>query len=154
MSEEKSITVSRSIDASTAKIFEVLSNPDHHAAIDGSGFVRSVEQADRISHTGQVFTMNMEGAHMGGEYQTDNHVTGFDDGALLAWQSTPAGSEPYRWEWVWRLVSTGPDSTDVSLTYDWSKVTDKEILSKVTFPLVSADELETSLGNLAGATTS
>ncbi len=151
MSEDKSTTVSRSIDASTAKIFEVLSNPEHHAAIDGSGFVRSVAQADRISHTGQVFTMNMEGPHMGGEYQTDNHVTGFDDGALLAWQSTPAGAEPYGWEWVWRLVSTGPDSTDVSLTYDWSKVTDKEILSKVTFPLVSADQLEDSLGNLAGA---
>lgn len=151
MSEEKSITVSRSIDASTTAIFEVLSNPDHHAALDGSGFVRSVQQADRITATGQVFTMNMEGPHMGGEYQTDNHVTGFDDGALLAWQSTPAGAQPYGWEWVWRLVSTGPDSTEVSLTYDWSKVTDKEILSKVTFPLLSADQLEDSLGNLASA---
>lgn len=151
MSDEKSITVTRSMDASTAKIFEVLSNPEHHVAIDGSGFVRSVEHADRITATGQVFTMNMAGPHMGGEYQTDNHVTGFDDGALLAWQSTPAGAEPYGWEWVWRLVSTGPDSTDVSLTYDWSKVTDKEILSKVTFPLVSADQLEDSLANLAGA---
>ncbi len=151
MSDEKSITVTRSMDASTAKIFDVLSNPDHHVAIDGSGFVRSVEHADRITATGQVFTMNMEGPHMGGEYQTDNHVTGFDEGALLAWQSTPAGAEPYGWEWVWRLVSTGPDSTDVSLTYDWSKVTDKEILSKVTFPLLSADQLEESLANLAGA---
>ncbi len=151
MSDEKSITVTRSMDASTAKIFDVLSNPEHHVAIDGSGFVRSVEHADRITATGQVFTMNMEGPHMGGEYQTDNHVTGFDEGALLAWQSTPAGAEPYGWEWVWRLVSTGPDSTDVSLTYDWSKVTDKEILSKVTFPLLSTDQLEESLANLAGA---
>lgn len=154
MSEHKSITVSRSIDASTAEIFEVLSNPEHHVAIDGSGFVRSVEHGDRISGTGQVFTMNMEGPHMGGEYQTDNHVTGFDEGALLAWQSTPAGAEPYGWEWVWRLESTGPDSTDVSLTYDWSKVTDKEILSAVTFPLLSADDLEDSLGNLASAVAS
>jgi len=151
VSDEKSITVTRSMDASTAKIFDVLSNPAHHVAIDGSGFVRSVEHADRITATGQVFTMNMEGPHMGGEYQTDNHVTGFDEGALLAWQSTPAGAEPYGWEWVWRLVSTGPDSTDVSLTYDWSKVTDKEILSKVTFPLLSTDQLEESLANLAGA---
>ncbi|MGB5951137.1 MAG: SRPBCC family protein [Ornithinimicrobium sp.] len=154
MTDQQSITVTRSIDAANAEIFEVLSNPENHIAIDGSGFVRSVDTADRIGAVGQVFTMNMSGPHMGGDYQTDNHVTGFDEGHLVAWQSTPAGTEPFGWEWVWRLQSEGPDRTTVTLTYDWSKVTDKEILEKVSFPLVEESELEESLNNLAAAVAS
>ena len=38
--------------------------------------LRSVEHGDRITATGQTFTMNMSGDHMGGDYKTDNHVTG------------------------------------------------------------------------------
>jgi hypothetical protein len=151
LSDQTSITVQRTITASNAEIFEVLSNPENHVQLDGSGFVRSVDHGDRITATGQVFTMNMSGEHMGGDYQTDNHVTGFDDGALLAWQTTPAGTEPYGWEWVWRLEPHGPDTTSVSLTYDWSKVTDKDLLQKLRFPLVQESALEESLGNLAAA---
>jgi hypothetical protein len=39
----------------------------------------------------------------------------------------------------------------VSLTYDWSKVTDQDLLKKVSFPLVSENELEDSLVKLASA---
>ncbi|MGB7450204.1 MAG: SRPBCC family protein [Ornithinimicrobium sp.] len=154
MTEQTSITVERTIDASNAEIFEVLSNPENHVRLDGSGFIRSVDHGDRITGTGQVFTMNMSGDHMGGDYQSDNHVTGYDDGALLAWQPTPAGTEPYGWEWVWRLEPQGPDATRVSLTYDWGKVTDKEILAQVKFPLVPESALEDSLSNLAAAVAS
>ena len=137
MTDQQSVTVERSIDASTADIFDVLSNPERHPELDGAGFVRSVEHADRITATGQVFTMNMEGDHMGGEYKTDNHVVGYSEGALLAWRTAPAGTEPPGWQWVWELTSTGPDSTEVSLTYDWSSVTVQALLEKLKFPLVT-----------------
>ncbi|MFC7489286.1 MULTISPECIES: SRPBCC family protein [unclassified Knoellia] len=149
MTNDTQITVSRTIDAPAQAIFDVLSNPQRHPDLDGSGFVRSVEQADRIKQVGDVFTMNMTGDHMGGDYQTDNHVTGYDENSLLAWQSTPAGAEPFGWEWVWRLEQQGPGQTLVTHTYDWSKVTDKEILQKVSFPLVSQGQLEDSLARLA-----
>ena len=154
MSDQTSMSVSRSIDASNTDIFEVLSNPERHVELDGSGFVRSVAHADRITATGQVFTMNMEGDHMGGEYQTDNHVVGFDPGALIAWKTAPAGTEPPGWEWVWRLTPLGPDSTEVSCTYDWGQVTDKELLSKVKFPLVSESQMGETLGRLAAKVSS
>ncbi|WP_130012782.1 SRPBCC family protein [Serinicoccus sediminis] len=153
MTDQTSITVSRTIDASAKNVFEVLTLPDNHVAIDGSGFVQSVDQGDRITSTGQTFRMNMTGDHMGGDYQTDNHVTGYDKDKLVAWQTAPADTDPPGWEWVWELTPQGPDQTEVRLTYDWSKVTDKELLKKVSFPLVSEDEMETSLGNLAAATT-
>lgn len=151
MTSDKSMTASRVIPASATEIFHVLSNPARHVELDGSGFMRSVDHADRVTANGQVFRMNMTGDHMGGDYQTDNVVSGFDPGKLIAWKTAPAGMEPPGWEWLWELDPEGPDSTNVSLTYDWEQVTDKDILAKVTFPLISQHELEESLGHLAEA---
>lgn len=148
---ENKLSVNRSIPASSAAIFDVLSNPDRHSQFDGSGFVRSAEKPQRITESGQVFRMNMTGDHMGGDYQTDNTVTGYGENKLIAWKTAPAGTEPPGWQWVYELTPEGPDSTNVTLTYDWSAVTDKEILKKVTFPLVSQSELEDSLSKLATA---
>ena len=151
MSNDTRIEVTRTIDASTTAVWNVLSNPQRHADLDGSGFVISDDRSDRITGTGQKFTMNMNGDHMGGDYQTDNHVTGYDEHKLLAWQTAPAGSEPPGWEWVWELEAEGPDATRVTLVYDWSNVTDPDVLRKVSFPLVPKEALEQSLANLAEA---
>jgi uncharacterized protein YndB with AHSA1/START domain len=151
MASETNQTVSRVINAPASDIFDALSNPDRHTDFDGSGFVRSADKPQRIQKVGDVFRMNMEGDHMGGEYQTDNHVVGFSDGKLIAWKTAPAGTEPPGWEWVYELKSEGSDSTEVTLTYDWSAVTDKDLLKKITFPLVSADAMEGSLAQLAAA---
>ena len=154
MTNDTSITVQREIPASARDIFDFLSLPARHKELDGSGFVRSDERTDRITSTGQMFTMNMQGDHMGGEYQTDNHVTGYEENRRLAWQTAPAGTPPPGWQWVWELTPEGPESTTVQLTYDWANVTDPELLKKVSFPLVSQGQLEDSLGNLASAVSS
>ena len=154
MANDTRITVSRIIDAPAPEIFDVLTLPARHREIDGSGFVVSDDRTDRITGVGQVFRMNMTGDHMGGDYQTENHVTGYDKNRLVAWRTTPAGTEPPGWEWMWELKPTSSSSTDVTLTYDWSKVTDQDILQKVSFPLVSEEQLEASLGNLAAAVSS
>lgn len=153
MTDQTSVTVERLIDASAKDVFDILSNPKRHVELDGSGFVRGDENGERISAVGDVFTMNMDGPHMGGEYKTDNHVSGFAKDKLIAWKTAPAGTEPPGWEWLWELDSQGPDSTLVHLTSDWSKVTDKKLLEQIKFPLVSEGELEDSLGRLAAATT-
>lgn len=88
---------------------------------------------------------------MGGEYKTDNHVDAYDENRMIGWKTAPAGTEPPGWEWLWELEPVDEDHTRVRLTYDWSKVTDKELLKKVHFPLVSEEELEQSLGRLASA---
>ena len=154
MSEETKISVERTIDASADALFTVLSNPERHCELDGSGFIRSADRTNRLQQVGDVFTMNMEGDHMGGEYQTDNHVTGFDENRLIAWQTAPAGTEPKGWQWVWELESQGPGSTLVRHTYDWSRVTDPDLLKKVSFPLVSKSDLEDTLAKLAEAVSS
>ncbi|MBA8793001.1 uncharacterized protein YndB with AHSA1/START domain [Friedmanniella endophytica] len=148
---DTSLSVSRTIDAPTTAIWDLLVDPARHADFDGSGFVRSAEKPQPITAVGDVFRMNMEGAHMSGEYQMDNTVTGFVPHRLIAWQSAPAGTQPPGWEWMYELEADGSDATTVTLTYDWSKVTDKALLAKVKFPLVPAADLASSLDALASA---
>ena len=153
-STDNKVTVSRTLDHSAKDVFDVLTLPENHVRLDGSGFVRGVDTtsgADRITENGQKFRMNMDGPHMGGEYQTDNVVTGFVRDKLVSWQTAPAGTEPPGWEWVWELEPRGPKQTHVSLTYDWTKVTDQDLIKKVGFPLVSKHELEQSLAKLEEA---
>ncbi|WP_129657808.1 SRPBCC family protein [Rothia halotolerans] len=152
MAENTSITVTRSVDIPAKDLFNILSNPERHPEIDGSGFVVSDDKTDRISGQGDVFRMNMHGDHMGGDYKTENHVTGFEENKFISWQTAPAGEEPPGWEWIWELTSTGSDSADIRLTYDWSKV-DQETVNQIGFPLVTEDQLEASLGRLAAAAT-
>ena len=87
MSDTTSITVERSIPAPAKDLFDILSNPHRHTELDGSGFVTGLVHGDRLDHVGQKFTMNMSGDHMGGDYQTDNTVTGYSPNQLLAWQT-------------------------------------------------------------------
>lgn len=149
--QNSKVVVSRTIPASASDIFDILSDPGKHQSFDGSGFVRGAVKPQRISGTGQVFRMDMTGDHMGGDYQTDNTVVGFDQNKLIAWKTAPAGTEPPGWEWVWELTPNGPDSTDVQLTYDWSQVSDPELLKKVKFPLVTPEQLDGSLERLSEA---
>lgn len=145
---DNQISVQRQINASTDVVFSVLSNPARHVEIDGSGFVKGDDGSNRIPATVDVCTMNMEGPHMGGEYQTDNHVTGYHKNALLAWKTAPAGTDPPGCQWVWELESQGSEATNVTLTYDWDKVEDPELLKKISFPLVSQSQLQDSLERL------
>jgi uncharacterized protein YndB with AHSA1/START domain len=151
--QDRQITVQRTIQAPTAAVFDVLSNPQRHQELDGSGFIVDASRTDRIQQVGDVFTVDMRGDHMGGEYQTDNHVTGYSPNQLLAWQTAPAGQEPPGWQWVWELDAEGSDATTVRHTYDWSNVTDEALLEKVGFPLVSQAQLEDTLTRLDQAVT-
>lgn len=146
---ESRISATRTIDAPADAIFHFLSDPAHHAALDGSGMVQSDSKSDRITAVGQTFTMNQTWDKMGGDYQTDNHVVGYDPNKLLAWKTAPAGEVPPGWEWIWELQPSGPGSTEVSVSCDWSAVTDKELLKTIGFPAVPREALDSTLANLA-----
>lgn len=146
---ETQIQVSRIIDAPNKEIFQVLTLPDNHARIDGTSTVVSEDKTDRIQQVGDVFRMNMTGDHMGGDYKTDNHVVAYDENQLLGWKTAPAGTEPPGWQWIYELEPLDSDQTRVTLTYDWSQVTDQDLLAKNLFPLFTEEQLEGSLNNLA-----
>ena len=86
---------------------------------------------------------------MGGDYQMFNHVSAYDENKMVGWQPAQEANkdEPAGWEWLYTLEAKGSESTDVTLTYDWSKVEDDKLIS--IFPLVDENSLEESLNRLA-----
>lgn len=149
-STENRIVVTRTIDAPTKDIFNLLTLPARHPEFDGSGMVRSDEKSQRIQGTGDVFVMNMQREGVG-DYQMHNHVTAYARNKLVGWQPAQEDQpdEPAGWEWVYELDDIDSGTTEVTLTYDWSKVSDAKLLQ--VFPLVSEAQLEESLNLLAAA---
>ncbi|GAA4642303.1 SRPBCC family protein [Gordonia humi] len=151
MSDHTKVTVQKVISAPVEQVFAVLRDPANHVGLDGSGFVRGVDSGGPIQQVGDVFTMNMYGEHLDGDYQTDNYVTAYDENARLAWKTAVAGTQPPGWEWIWEFESAGPDTTTVRHTYDWSGVTDTALLEQLNFPFVTVPQLEDTLSRLAAA---
>ena len=107
MTEEKKITVSRVIDAPAKDIFRVLSDPQNHARIDGTGMIQSDEKTDRITANGQTFRMNMHNERFN-DYQMDNHVTGYAENKLLAWMPGMVGATNLKLETSWKSAESPP----------------------------------------------
>ncbi len=146
---ELSLSVTRQVPIKANQLFAVLSDPERHAAIDGSGMVRGAATRERITGVGDVFRMVVYHPAVG-EYQTDNHVVEFEPLRRIAWAPSTVGGEPAGWRWIWDLGDEA-EFTVVTHTYDWSRVIDEEVLKRVTFPLVSAEQMQTSIERLAAA---
>lgn len=153
MTEQKTISVERVIDAPAKEIFDVLSNPERHHETDASGMVGTDQKSDRVRSVGDTFVMNMS-FPKGNErvdYQTKNHVTGFADGKLIAWQPGQVdGDAPLGIEWLYELEPAGAEATTVRLTYDWRDAP-ADVVARFHLPTFDAQALETSLGKLAEA---
>src|SRR5699024_1139103 len=153
------LTVTRTLDVPAKDVFEVLTLPARHHEFDGSGTVRAADDTERVTASGQKFVMNMHREEMGGDYRTHNFVTAFEENAnvgckpALEAEDDTSPDEPLGWEWLYTLKPRGSDSTEVSLTYDWSDVTDPQLLKQVSFPAIPEKDLEKSLNQLAAAVT-
>ena len=147
---ENRIVVTRTIDAPTDVIFGILTLPERHREFDGSGMVRADEKSQRIQAVGDVFKMNMHNERMG-DYRMHNHVTAFAANKLVGWQpaSDQRPDEPFGWEWVYELEAEDAGTTNVTLTYDWSRVENEKL--RAGLPAVSEEQLEESLNLLAAA---
>ena len=151
------VTVTRTIDSAAKDIFAVLTLPARHHEFDGSVMVRNADDTVRIDKTGEKFVMNMQSGS-DGDYRTHNFVTAYDENKMVGWKPAPeedgvAPEGPLGWEWLYELAPQGSDSTEVSLTYSWSDVTDPALLKQVRFPVIPEEKLEESLNLLAAAVT-
>lgn len=142
-------TVTRLIAADPAAIFAVLRDPARHPALDDSGMVVQVLRGGPITGTGQVFRMAMT-MGPGSTYETDNHVVVYEPDVAIGWAVAEADAQPLGWTWRFDLEPV-PGGTRVSQTYDWSGVTDAEVLRTIPFPAVPREVREETLNLLAAA---
>jgi hypothetical protein len=100
------------INAPAEKIFALLANPRRHKDIDGSSTIQeNLSGPDKLV-LGSKFGMQM---HLGIDYRISNTVVEYEDNKLIAWRHIG------RWIWRYELVNIGPQSTQVTETFDASR---------------------------------
>jgi hypothetical protein len=77
----------------------------------------------------------------------ENHVVEFAEGRRIAWRPAEPGQRPPGHLWRWELEPTGPSRTQVTCTYDWTRLTDETRLPRAR--ATTADLLRASLDRLA-----
>ncbi len=100
------------INAPAEKIFAILSNPHRHKEIDGSATIQeNISGPDKLI-LGSKFGMKM---HLGIDYRIRNTVVEYKENELIAWRHLG------RWIWRYELVNIGPQTTQVTETFDASR---------------------------------
>jgi hypothetical protein len=149
---DESVSATAVINAPAEAIFAVLADPATHAAIDGTGWVREPLDRRPLTSAGQMFRMSMYHAnHPDGDYRITNRVQVFDRPRTISWEpGSDAGDGAMHFGgWIWRydLTPSGPSSTTVTLSYDWSAVPDS-IREHIGFPPFPPEHLANSLVHL------
>lgn len=121
---DRSVSVSRVIDAPQQAIFDVLADFRMHPVIDGSGTVSGgLSGPDRLKK-GAKFGMRMR---IGLPYVIRNTVVEFEEGRLIAWRHFHG----HRWRYELRSVDGG---TEVTETFDWSRAKFPKYIELMGFP--------------------
>ena len=150
---DDSVSATIVINAPAEAIFAVLTDPAKHAAIDGTGWVRETVDSKPLTAAGQIFRMSMyHPNHPDGSYQMANLVEVCDPASAISWKpgyDTGDGTLAFGgWTWRYDLTPAGPSSTEVTLSYDWSAVTES-IREHIGFPPFPPEHLANSLAHLA-----
>ncbi|MGX2995220.1 SRPBCC family protein [Streptomyces sp. JNUCC 64] len=95
------------VGAAPSVVFALLTAPDEHVGLDGTGEVRGVVEAPERLELGSVFRMRMKG------YTTTNTVVEFERDALIAWRHR--GRHVWRWQ-----VRAVPGGSEVTETFDYT----------------------------------
>jgi len=152
---ESRLELTRTIAASPAQIFAVVSDPDGHVKIDGSGMLVTAQDTSPMTGVGDSFVMNMDREALGdiplGKYQVRNTVTAFVPDELFEWNVGGVDQPPFGHVYGYRLARHGEGATAVTLYVDWSGVRAGSIRDR--FPIVPAHMLEKSLDNLESLVT-
>jgi hypothetical protein len=144
------LTVTRRVAAPASTIFGIVSSPQGHVDIDGSGMLQATADAAPLTAVGDTFVMDMDREPLGdlpmGKYQILNTVTDIVPDALVEWSVSLVGRDtPVGHVYGWQIEPVSDTECNVSNYCDWSRLP-PEYQSR--WPIVPAHMLETSVKNL------
>ncbi len=93
---EERVSVTRRIDVPASRVFDLVTTPQGHVRIDGSGMLEACGGESRLSAVGQYFDIDMDRAPLNdipglGKYKVRNTVTAIVADRLLEWNRQAAG---------------------------------------------------------------
>ncbi|QGG93694.1 SRPBCC family protein [Actinomarinicola tropica] len=153
MSAAERIAATRRVAAPAGRIFAVVSHPQGHVDIDGSGMLEAAPDATPLTEVGQAFTMHMDREPLGdlpmGKYTVLNRVTRIEPDRLVEWSvGSTDHPKPLGHVYGWELVALDDGTTEVTNYCDWSGLNPK-LRDRITFPIVPLEMLERSVERLA-----
>jgi uncharacterized protein YndB with AHSA1/START domain len=101
------------IEATPAKIFNLLSNPRAHHLFDGSGTIKNAVSGPERLFLGATFSMSMK---IKVPYRIKNTVVAFEEDKKISW------CHLMKWTWTYELLDLGNGSTQVTETFDASNI--------------------------------
>ena len=152
MSSER-ISATRRIAAPARTIFLIVTSPDGHVQIDGSGMLEASPEAEPLTAVGDTFDMDMDRTPLNDipnlvKYKVRNTVTQFVPDRLFEWTvGTPERPNLYGHVYGWKIKPVSDTECDVTNYCDWTAVAQKH-LDRRPWPVVPVEMLEKSVENL------
>jgi uncharacterized protein YndB with AHSA1/START domain len=122
---EQIVSATRAISASAEAIFELIAEPSNQPRWDGNDNLASAAPGQRVRQIGDVFKMTLTNGAV-----RENHVVEFIEGSKIAWRPAEPGKQPPGHLWRWQLEPISGSLTNVTHTYDWTALTDRNRLEK------------------------
>lgn len=144
--EQQIASATLEIAAPAATIFELIADPSRQPAWDGNANLGEAPEGKRVHAVGDVFSMALTTGAI-----RENRVVEFNEGRLIAWLPAPVGEPAPGHLWRWELEPIDEQTTRVTHTYDWTKLTDETRLARAR--ATGPDQLMASMTRLAAAVT-
>jgi hypothetical protein len=147
------ISATRRIAAPARTLFEIVSSPEGHVRIDGSGMLEAAPGAGPVNAVGDSFDMDMDRTPLNDipglvKYKVRNTVTQFVPDRLFEWSvGTPDRPNLYGHLYGWQIEPVSDAECDVTNYCDWTAVAQK-YLDRRPWPVVPVEMLEKSVANL------
>lgn len=146
------VSATRRISAPASVLFRIVSSPEGHVDIDGSGMLEAAPDARPLTAVGETFDMDMDRAPLGdipdmGKYKVRNTVTQIVPDQLFEWSIGAIDRPPVGHVYGWQLDAVSDTETDVTNYCDWSGISD-EARSRRSWPVVPVHMLEQSVEKL------
>jgi hypothetical protein len=149
------IAASRTVAATPAEVFLIVTDPAMHVEIDGSGMLQAAPDARRLEAPGDTFELDMDREPLGdvdmGKYVSVNTVTRIEPDSLLEWSVGLPGHGPFGHVYGWQITEVSPTETEITNYCAWPDIPE---YARPHFPIVPLSMLEKSVDNLAALLTS
>lgn len=138
MSEQR-VSVSRVIPHPPEAIFALLTSPEGHTRIDGSGMVQGRISGPEPLQLGSRFHMKMKMGPV--PYRMRSEVKEYEENRVIAW----AHLGRHRWRYELEPVDGG---TRVTETFDWSTAISPKVIELAGYPKKHPANMDATLARI------
>jgi hypothetical protein len=151
MSSER-VSASRRIAAPASTIFQIVTSPDGHVQIDGSGMLEASPGARPLAAVGDTFDMDMDRTPLNDipglvKYKVRNTVTQIVPDRLIEWNVGSAERGAMGHVYGWQIEPVSDTECDVTNYCDWTAIP-QERKDARPWPVVPVEMLQQSVDNL------